>query len=510
LNLRYDRCLPDWWTENEPGLVLEGVATGKWRKLAVCPLPLACADTEQDRSFKAKKDRKMNPDKIIVKFEDVAEQQHGPVKRLTGFVMARHMLTLFDAADLTANPRQPKAGEITASIIDSIRTTPETFPFKTKGVLISSSSYTPLDRKRFELEFVNTRIEGILDGGHNMLAIGTHILAEATQDERLYKKIKYWPDFKDAWAQHRQAVDALKKAGSDPDDPRTLDFQVPLEILVPSDTDDEDVISQYNSSLLDICAARNNNAELKEEAKANKLGLYEDLRKALPKNIADRVEWKTNEGGDVKVRDLIPLAWIPLSVLDLPFIPKMAPRMIYSSKGACVEAFNDLMAHDEVSKPQGDYQRELHNTKIGSALKIAGQLPGLFDKIYLMFPDAYNDAQGKFGKIRAVRMARDYKNTKPTAHFTDELVDYSYPDGFIMPLIYGLKALLGLDANGYVVWKHDPSAFLDTHLETIVQKYKVLLEGVSFDPQKIGKSDGYYGLVTDMFETELLRLNQAS
>jgi hypothetical protein len=39
------------------------------------------------------------------------------------------MLQLFDAADLEANPREAKAGTVTADIIDSISETPETFPF---------------------------------------------------------------------------------------------------------------------------------------------------------------------------------------------------------------------------------------------------------------------------------------------------------------------------------------------------------------------------------------------
>ena len=34
----------------------------------------------------------MKPNKIIVKFEDVAEQVNGPVKRLVGFVLAKNML----------------------------------------------------------------------------------------------------------------------------------------------------------------------------------------------------------------------------------------------------------------------------------------------------------------------------------------------------------------------------------------------------------------------------------
>jgi hypothetical protein len=146
------------------------------------------------------------PNKIIIKFEDVAEQVYGPVKRLVGFVLARNMLTLFDAADLEANPRSAKAGPVTLAIIDSIERDAPIFPFKTKGVLVGSSEYEAPERRRYELPFIEPHLEGILDGGHNMLAIGTHILSRIIDDPRVLKKIKLWEDFKLQWAANRDAM----------------------------------------------------------------------------------------------------------------------------------------------------------------------------------------------------------------------------------------------------------------------------------------------------------------
>lgn len=278
----------------------------------------------------------MNPDKVIIRFEQVAEQTEGPVRRIVGLVKAKNMLRLFDASDLEANPRSAKAGAVTADIIDSIQRTPETFPFMTKGVLVGASDYEPLQRHRYELRFQNTRTEGILDGGHNMLAIGTYVLAEALGDERLFKKIKNWPDLKEAWVDNREDIEALRKDHDGDDGSRngTLDFLVPLEILVPSELENEEVVDAFTSSLLEICAARNNNVELTLETKANKAGYYEELRRALPPAIASRVEWKTNDGGEVKVRDLLALIWIPLSVLDLPGDIKMSPRPFMQGKAS--------------------------------------------------------------------------------------------------------------------------------------------------------------------------------
>ncbi|WP_441240530.1 hypothetical protein [Tardiphaga sp. 768_D3_N2_1] len=458
----------------------------------------------------------MNPDNLIIRYEQVHEQVEGPVRRIVGFVKAKNMLTLFDAADLEANPRSAKAGAVTEAIIESITETPDTFPFKTKGVLVGASDYDALDRRRYGLRFENTHIEGILDGGHNMLAIGTHILSVATGDEKLAKKLKRWPDFKEAWEEHRSAVNALRKSSSDDHDVAgPLEFLIPIEILVPSDVENADVVQQFNRSLLDICAARNNNVELRLESKANQKGYYEALSEALPPEIVTRVEWKTNDGGDIKVRDLVALAWIPLSVLDLPDddegrpVEAPIPQNIYRNKGECVKLFDRLMSSPQVSKPtNGEYTHELHSEAVRSALRLAGELPMLYDRIYRDFPYAYNDGEGKFGRLKIVKMAKDMRTT-PVTHFTNVEVEYSYPDGLIMPLVYGLKALMRKGRNGHISWKEDPNTFLDKHGIAIVKKYRVILDAFNFDPQKIGKNEGSYNLVLDAFETELLKSKSA-
>ena len=451
----------------------------------------------------------MNPSSVIVRFENVAEQSAGAVMRIVGLVRGRELIPLIDAADLEANPRSAKTGRVTDDILESIVDTPDIFPFKTKGILVGASSYERLQRNRYRLNFENTKIEGILDGGHNTLAIGMHILMGALGGREVKRKIRRWPDFREYWDEHKASIDALKKLKPNDDDyeSESLDFLVPIEILVPSDLDNEDIVSEFNSSLLSICSARNNNVELTLEAKANKKGYYEDLRSALPEEIANRVEWKTNDGGEVKARDLIALTWIPFNLLsdklNADYLPQIPPQNIYRNKGECAKLFDTVMGEDEVSEPtDGDYTRAIHNASIKSALAIAGQLPALYDKIYRDFPYAYNDGEGRFGKISIVKMAEKMKS-QPTSYFTDEPVDYSYPDGLIMPLVYGLQALMKVK-NGQVQWSQDPVTFLDEHLEAIVRKYRVILDAFRFDPQKLGKNEGSYALVLDAFKTELL------
>jgi hypothetical protein len=447
----------------------------------------------------------MNPSNIIVRFDTVAEQVASPVLRIIGFARARDLLNLFDAADLEANPRSAKSGSVTEDILESIEDEPHLFAFKTKGILVAASNFEKLQRNRYRLMFENGRIEGILDGGHNALAIGTHVLVHAVGTS-IKKKIRGWADFKELWERHREDVNILKaiKEGDDGYDKAALDFMVPIEILVPSDLDDENIMNEFNSSLLQICSARNNNVQLTQETKSNKKGFFEDLRTALPAEIADRVEWKTNDGGEIKVRDLIALAWIPLSVVDDPIVPAVLPQNIYRNKGECAKLYDQLLKEPAVShETDGEYTRALHHKAILSAIRLSAELPELYDKIYMDFPFAYNENGGKFGKLKIVKMAGG--NSQPTSYFTDRAVQYSYPDGLMMPLVYGLRALMTQKADGTVTWVTDPVEFLDKHLTTIVGTYTLMLDAYNFDPQKVGKANGAYRWVMDAYATELLK-----
>lgn len=225
--------------------------------------------------------------KTIIRFDQAAAQADGPIKRIVGFVQAKNMLTLFDDATLDANPRSAKANAVVADIIDSVRTDPATFQFKTKGILLGTSDYKELQRNRYELRFAEPAYEGLLDGGHNMLAIGTFLLASVMAEKDL-RKIKLWEDFKAAWSQHAKAVKAKKDE---------FTFKVPIELLVPADRDDESVVQSFTMALMDVCAARNNNAQLTTEAKANQRGFYDEIKRRLPEELANRIEWEKQRVG---------------------------------------------------------------------------------------------------------------------------------------------------------------------------------------------------------------------
>ena len=231
---------------------------------------------------------------------ELAEQTVGGIKRISGFVRARHFITIIDSLDLEANPRSSKIGRVTNAIIDSIETTPQEFTFKTKGVLLGATKFELLDRGRVRAVFQERDKDGILDGGHNTLAIGLHILKIAGVPDARIRKARDWATFRDLWSNFEKEVKAFRGALSgfgtkEPVDDE-LSFLIPVELIVPSDLDDLGIVDQFQSSILEICAARNNNAELVVSAKSNQAGFYDDLKSLLPADIASRIEWKVGDG----------------------------------------------------------------------------------------------------------------------------------------------------------------------------------------------------------------------
>ena len=441
---------------------------------------------------------------FIIRFEpDVAEQTEGYIKRIIGFVRSKYVCDLLDNVTLESNPRKPRTNPVVDTILREIHDDEDIFSFKTKGILIAASKYEKLKKCRYSLTFNESEHEGegLLDGGHNMLALGIYFLDALENGKEITKKIRYWEDMKNAWNVHR---DEIRKNRDQ------FDFKLPVELLVPADLEEGE--DNFNDALFSICAARNNNAQLSILAKENKKGFFDLIRKLLPKEISSRVEWKTNEWDDktktsISPRDIIAFSWIPLMVLnEAGHLPKekngdkkfaIAVQNIYSGKGKLAEEFDKLMRDSDVSGPPRNGKYELHNSAVASAFEVSAKLPELYDHIFLNMPNAYNKTGGSFGKIDAVKYGKE-KGKRPRKFLSPYLQkesDYKVPDGYIPPILYGLRALMEVDEKGNIDWKTEPEAFLDEHLESLMETFGGLMKTVNFDPQKVGKNQVFYDVM---------------
>jgi hypothetical protein len=168
------------------------------------------------------------------------------------------------------------------------------------------------------------------------------------------------------------------------------------------------------------------------------------------------------------------------------------------------------------TKPTNGPIHELDNPAIQSAIDVLGSLPSLYDLIYAEFPEAYKRCGGDFGRIGVVRFYEPGKRSnpkhmrvQPRTHFTEQPIKYSYPDGLIVPIVWGLRALLRVQ-DGKVVWVTDPADFVRRHIDSIVGAYKLVLTMSRFDPVKIGKNEASYGIAESEFEKALLKQDAAA
>lgn len=290
-----------------------------------------------------------------------------------------------------------------------------------------------------------------------------------------------WEDYSDQLVTHR---DAVTKA------------LIPIEVIFPGD--DVGAYEFFQEQVLVINAARNNNAELSVETKSNKRGFYDEIRLNLDGELVQDVEWKTNDGGRIKVRDLVALALIPLSQLPFKSMRTVAsnPTVLFSSKGQCIQSYNDLLGEEGVVEDVKGNIIEIVDPAVKSALKLMKDMPRLFDLIYEKMPEAYNAAGGKFGNIKHVVQASDTKKCR--SRYYRRLVQYTYGEGYIYPLVYGLSALIKVD-NGVFSWRTNPDTFVSSRLNEIMKSFYSMMQGQNLDPAKVGKAGGAYNLARDLF-----------
>ena len=438
---------------------------------------------------------------VTLKFDEAVSQNIGSFQRVFGLVRVKQLVGLIQEVDLDSNPRNSRAGSITADIMESLERYPETFPIMSKGILLSAVNFRKAERDRYQLRFEDKTIEGVLDGGHNLLALGLYILGEALSEAAVSEKLGsriIFAEFKAMFKQYFTEVDAFL---SDPKNAPMLDRFVPVELLLPISDSDADQLA-FRDALPLIQQARNNNAQLKNQTLADHAGIFEELKKVINPKLKDLIEWKTNDGGVVDVRDLIALAWIVLPELDFDAKDKAGKRIapppapsLYSGKATVLNRYVDFMESADVGyiPPGGKY--ELTNPLVSSALQMTTVLPSLYEEVCELAESMFNhsEAKTKFAALTVVEAAN--KKGQATHKFSRTNAPLAVPDGFVWPVVAGFRALIERDANGVLSWGTDPVLFLHDHWKELSGAFFSILESGQFDPQKVGKSKLAYELL---------------
>lgn len=438
---------------------------------------------------------------VTLKFDEAVVQNIGSAQRIFGLVRIKQLVNLVQAIDLDSNPRNSRAGSITSDIMESLERYPEIFPLMSKGILLSAVNFRKAERDRYQLRFDDTSIEGVIDGGHNLLALGLYVLGEALSEATVNAKLGsriIFSEFKEIFKQYFTEVESFLM---DPKNSVMLDRLVPVELLLPASDSDADLLA-FRDSLPLIQQARNNNAQLKNQTLADHAGIFEELKKVIDPKLRELIEWKTNDGGVVDVRDLIALTWIVLPELDFDAKDKAGKRVappsapqLYSGKATVLNRYVDFMESVDVGRIPAGGKYELTNPLVAAALELTTKLPSLFEQVSEKAEEMFNysGSKTKFAALTVVEGAN--RKGVATHKFSRTAAPLAVPEGFVWPVVAGFRALIERDSEGVLSWGVDPVLFFHDHWEELAEAFFSILESGQFDPQKVGKAKLSYELL---------------
>lgn len=431
---------------------------------------------------------------LIIKLEHGNNAQKSnegiKIQRISSSISPYHFIRLVSVADNKINPRAAKENGITADIRETLKVSPNLFWLMSKGILLASENCRVLERGRISLTTDGDR-EGIMDGGHNALAIAQYIVETLFPEIRLFKT---WADCKEFWkTNEKNIIKRFNDAGGND----AFRFSIPVEIVFPGD--EVGSLDEYYEIISQICTARNTNVQLKQASQDNQVGIYEILKDKL--SVSDKVIWKSGQTGDIKVEDIVSMAVIPLIFLQenglLPndkSIKTLNAVSVYSQKGRCVDFYSNVLRHEQVSTKKED-KYIVNNSLVKSALEMINDLVVAYDKMYLTFPDIYNKNAGKFGRIKE-KNAVDQKDTKCIkAPFltTKQKTDYKYSAGYFLPLFLGIRNLMYVDEKTNTIkWKKNPADANFDFRDLKCAKYIEMVKFLQYDPLKVGKASMMY------------------
>ena len=416
------------------------------------------------------------------------------IQRISSSISPYHFIRLVGAADNKINPRSARENGITSDIRETLDVSPNLFWLMSKGILIATENCKLLDRGRVSLTTDGER-EGIMDGGHNALAIAQFITNRLFPEIKMFKT---WAECKDFWkSNEKEIIKRFNEAGGND----AYKFSIPVEIIFPGNGDG--ALDEYYDTISQICTARNTNVQLKQATQDNQVGIYDILKESL--SCSNRVIWKSGQNGDIKVEDVVSLAVIPLIFLQengrLPndkSIKTLNAISVYSQKSKCVDFYGDVLKHSAISTKQED-KYVLNDSLVRSALLMVDDIVKAYDKMYLSFPDIYNRNAGKFGRITAVDQ-KDKKNVPAPFYTTSQKTDYKYSAAYFLPLFCGIRKLMYIDeSTNTLKWKKNPASSSFNYQDLNCSKYIEMVKFLDYNPLKVGKASMMYLEGLDVF-----------
>lgn len=348
------------------------------------------------------------------------------------------------------NVRDAKTrSSVSRSISSTLKDDPSSFFFRNRGItLIVGRAEFDNQKNIVELEFLNPRQNGLLDGGHTYSVIMEYL--------------------------------------ADLSDDKLSDLNAFVKIEIIEGISDDELITN-------IVEARNTSTQVKEQSLEELRKSYEAIHLILDsKPYGKRIAYKEYEIGedgspkDIDVKDI--LSYLVCFDVD-SFDGTKHPIKAYSNKSSVIEHFK-----------QNKHEME-------KFIPLIPQILELRDHIYFNLPSAYNkNGEGKFGGLKGVILTQNKARMgKEHLVFIDKESEYRIPSGFIYPILAAFRNLVRVKDNK-CEWKADPIIFFEAlkeELATTVGKQALEFK----NPNKLGKDEATWKMCYQAVELATFRRN---
>lgn len=370
------------------------------------------------------------------------------------FVQIRHLPS---GISMNPNPRAHEVdNKITRIIYDSLMENTALFHLLNRGITLSASE-VDYDNKRelLRITMVDDGVHGDLDGGNTYKAI-----------ER-----------------------AKKERGHESPPPPFMDAYVKLEILTGVEDD-----------IVQLAEARNTSAQVKTFSLDNLGRKFDWIKDALREQpFASNVAYREGEDKDVNVVDIICL----MTLLHTKYGGAQHPVKAYTSKNSCLEDFRQEFDEDNNTPAPTGY------IKLKPVLV---DILKLYDHVHAGCREHYKTLGG-ISRIRKEETGNNKKGAREgrlrelggskELHFLGGKVPYSWPSGYLYPMLGALRALL--DTSGRrAEWLVDPFEFFNEHGQMLVEATLERSAELGRNPNAVGKSKGHWQQLYGMVKLKLL------
>ena len=208
-------------------------------------------------------------------------------------------------------------------------------------------------KKRYKIQFNRSpeyfKKNGIIDGGHNTLALSLYILEVFSKES---KKETYWSNIRNILEDHKDIILSEIKTKDE-----CKNIHIPVEFIYPTQDSEKD-LKVYLQSLHEITRARNTNSQLKATALDNYEHIYDGLKKGLDSKIVENVRWRENAPQRIDLTEIFSILGIVLAnqkisddinnVVELRDKSKSNINLLWKQKKKTTKIITDLLKNEDV------------------------------------------------------------------------------------------------------------------------------------------------------------------